>query len=194
MRCATPSFRVGIDDGKIELVFCRIEVDKKIVNFIEHGGGTCIGAVNFVEHHDRRQFRGERFLQDVARLRQRAFARVHQNEHAIHHAQRALDFAAEIAVAGRVHDINFRVVIGDRGIFRENRDSAFPLEIVRVHHARDYFLIRAENAALLEHGVNERCLAVVNMGDDSDIAYASSHSCSVCGQTEQTFSAVVQPR
>ena len=106
-------FRVRVDHRKIELVFGGVEIDEEVVDFVEHSGGARVGPVNFVQHHDRRQLRGQRLLQDVARLRQRTFARVHQNEHAIHHAQRALDFAAEIAVAGRVHDIDFRVVIGD---------------------------------------------------------------------------------
>ncbi len=170
MRCATPRFRVRVDHRKIELVFGGVEIDEKIVDFVEHGGGARVGAVNFVEHHDRRQLRGQRLLQHVARLRQRPFARVHQNQHAIHHAQRALDFAAEIAVAGRVHDIDFRVVIGERGVLRQNRDAALALEIVRVHHARDDFLIRAKNSALLEHGVHQRRFPVVHVGDDGDIA------------------------
>ena len=141
--------RIRIDHRKIELVFGGIEVDEKVVDFVEDGSGARVGPINFVEHHDRLQLRGERLLQDVARLRQRPFARVHQNEHAIHHAQRAFHFAAEIAVAGRVHDIDFRVVIGDRGILRENRDSALALEVVGIHNARDNFLVRAKNAALL---------------------------------------------
>ena len=128
-------FRIRVDHRKIELIFRRIEINEKIVNLIEHGCRTRIGPVNFIEHHDRRQLCGERFLQNVARLRQRPFARIHQHQHAIHHAQRALHFAAEIAVARRVHDIDFRVVIRDRRILRENRDSALALQFVRVHHA-----------------------------------------------------------
>ena len=108
-------------------------------------------------------------------MRQRAFARVHENEHAVHHAQRAFHFAAEIAVAGRVDDIDFRVVIGERGILGENRDAAFALEIVRVHHALDQFLVGAEDAALAEHGVDERGLAVVDVGDNGDIANVLRH-------------------
>ena len=141
-------FRIGIDHREIELVFGGVEINKEVVDFVEHGGGARVGAVNFIEHHDRRQLRGERLLQHVARLRQRAFAGVHQNEHAIHHAQRAFHFAAEIAVARRVHDIDFGVLIFDLGILGENGDAALALEVVRVHHARDYFLVRAENAAL----------------------------------------------
>ena len=72
--------------------------------------GARVGAIDFVEHDDRRKLRGERLLQDVARLRQRAFAGVDEQHDAIDHAQGALDFAAEIAVAGRVHDVDLGVV------------------------------------------------------------------------------------
>ena len=128
-------FRIGVDHRKIELVFGGVEVDKEIVDFVEHGRGARIRPVDFIQHHDRRKLRGQRLLQHVARLRQRPFARVHQHQHAIHHAQRALHFAAEIAVAGRVHDVDFRVVIGDRRVFRQNGDAALAFEVVRVHHA-----------------------------------------------------------
>ena len=69
-------FRVGIDDGKIELVFGRVEINEEIVDRIEHFRGSCVRPVNFIEHHDRREFCGQRFLQDVTGLRQRAFARI----------------------------------------------------------------------------------------------------------------------
>ncbi len=112
----------------------------------------------------------QRLLQDVARLRQRSFARIHQEKHAIHHFQRALDFSAEIAVAGSVHDIDFRVVIKERRVFRQDGDAAFALEIVRVHHALHDDLIVAEDAALVEHGVHQRGFSVVHVCDDGDIA------------------------
>ena len=119
-----------VNHRKIELVFGGVEIDEEIVDLIEHRGGARVGPVDFVEHHDRRQLGGERLLQDVARLRQRPFARIHQHQHAIHHAQRTLHLAAEIAVAGRVHDIDLRAAIGDRGILRENRDAALALELI----------------------------------------------------------------
>ena len=168
-------FRVGVDHGKIELIFGGVEVNEEIVDLIEHCGRTRVGPVDLVQHHDRLELRGQRFLQDVARLRQRAFARVHQHEHAIHHAQRALHFAAEVAVAGRVHDVDLGVVVGNRRIFRENRDAALALQIVRVHHARDQFLVLAENPALAQHGVHERRLPMVHVGDDGDIANRRRH-------------------
>src|ERR1700722_7404865 len=167
--------RIRVDDWKVELVFGGVEIDKEIVNFVEHFGRTRIGPVDFIQDDNRRKFCGERFLQHVARLRQRPFARVHENEDPIHHPESALDFTAKIAVTGRVDDIDFRVVIGERGVLGENRDAPFAFEIVRVHHPLDEFLVGAEDAALAEHGVDKGGLAVVDVGDDGDIANGGGH-------------------
>ena len=129
--------RVGVDDGKIELIFGGVEIDEEVVDFVEDFFGTRVGAVDFVEDDDRGKLGGERFLQDVAGLRERAFAGVHEKDDAIDHAEGAFDFAAEIAVAGRVHDIDFGVVEKEGGIFGEDGDAALALEVVGVHDALD---------------------------------------------------------
>src|SRR5712672_11020 len=118
---------VGVDDGEIELVFGGVEIDEEIVDFVEHFLGASVGAINFVEHDDWRKLGGKGLLQNIASLRQRAFAGVNQDNYAIDHAQRTLDFAAEIAVAGRVNDIDFGVVKKESGILGEDGDAALAL-------------------------------------------------------------------
>src|SRR4029077_15684150 len=129
--------RVGVDNRKIQLVFGGVEIDKEVVDFVEHFGGACVGAIDFVENDYGRQLGGEGFLKHVARLGERAFAGVHEKEHAVHHAQGALDFAAEVAVARRVDNIYLGVVKKERGILGENSDAALALQIVGIHHALD---------------------------------------------------------
>jgi len=63
-------------------------------------------------------------------------------------------------------------VIENGGILGQDRDAAFPLQFVGVHHAFHVMLVGAERAALLQHGVNQRGLAVVNVRDDGDVANA----------------------
>ena len=152
------------------MVFGGVEIDEEIVDFIEDGSGAGVAAIDFIQDDDGRQLGLQRFLQNVARLRKRAFARVHEEKDAIDHAQGALDFAAKIAVAGRVHNVDFRVVIEERGVLRKDSDAAFLLEIVRVHDTVDDDLIGAENSALAQHGIDERGLAVIHVGDDGDVA------------------------
>ena len=102
---------VGVDHREIELVLGRVQIDEQIVDLVEHFLNARIRAVDFIDHHDRRQARFQRFHQHVAGLRQRAFARVHQQHDAVHDLERAFHFAAEIAVAGRVDDVDLDVVI-----------------------------------------------------------------------------------
>src|SRR5262249_52483974 len=96
--------------------------------------------------------------------------------------QSALDFAAKVAVSGRVDDVDFYVVIKDRRVFGEDSNAALALQFVGVHDALDYVLVGAERAALFQHGVNQRSLAMVDVGDDSDIADRGTQPCtSLCG-------------
>src|SRR6202044_3241413 len=66
----------------------------------------------------------------------------------------------------------------DGGVFGENGDAALALQLVRIHHAFSYLLIGAKGPGLAQHAVNQRGLAMVDMGDDGDIAYRLAHGCS----------------
>ena len=57
--------------------------------------------------------------------------------------------------------------LGDLG---ENGDAALALEIVGIHRAFGHPLVIAERAGLLQQAVDQRGLAMVDMGDDGDIA------------------------
>ena len=58
----------------------------------------------------------------------------------------------------------------DRGAFGEDRDAALALEVVRIEGALGHLLVGAEGAALAQQLVDQRGLAVVDMGDDRDVA------------------------
>ena len=58
----------------------------------------------------------------------------------------------------------------DGGVLRQNRDAALALELVAVHGALGHALVGAERAALVQHRVDKRGLAVVDVGDDGDVA------------------------
>ena len=115
------------------------------------------------------RLRFERFHQNVTRLRQRAFAGVDQQHDAIHDLEGAFHFAAEIAVAGRVDDVDLGAVKAHAGDLGENGDAALAFQIVRIHDALGDLFVGAENAALAEHGVDQRGLAVVDVRNDSDV-------------------------
>ena len=55
-------------------------------------------------------------------------------------------------------------------VFFEDRDAALALQWIGVHHALHDDLVLAERACLAEHLVNQRRLAVIDVGDDSDVS------------------------
>ena len=112
----------------------------------------------------------ERLAEHVAGLRQRAFAGVDEQHDAIDDLEGALHFAAEIAVAGGVDDVDLDAVITHAGDLGEDGDAALALQVVGIHDAVDVLLVGAEDAALIEHGVDERGLAMIDVGDDGDVA------------------------
>ena len=90
--------------------------------------------------------------------------------HAVHHLEGALDLAAEVGVTGRVHDIDARAVIEDGGVLRHDGDALLALEVDRVHHPLGDRLMLTEDAALPEHRIHQGGLAVVDVGDDRQVA------------------------
>ena len=95
----------------------------------------------------------------------------------IHHRQDALDLAAEIGVAGRVDDVDARVLPVDRGRLGEDGDAALLFEVVGIHGALGDALVVAEGAGLPEKLVDQRGLAMVDVRDDRDIAKCSFYAC-----------------
>src|SRR6185503_5745591 len=96
---------------------------------------------------------------------------IDDEQHAIDHAQDALDFAAKIGVAGRIDDVDLGAVPANRSILRQDRYAPLALERVGVHHTLDYDLILAKRSRLTEHLVDESRLAVIDVSDNCDVTY-----------------------
>jgi hypothetical protein len=73
-----------------------------------------------------------------------------------------------------VDDVHPDLADLDRGLLGEDRDALLALQVHRVHHAIDDRLVLAERPRLAEHRVDERGLAVVDVGDDRDVAKVAS--------------------
>ena len=162
--------RVRVHDRELDLVLVGAEVHEQLVDVVEDLRRAGVGAVDLVERDDDGQPARHRLLQDVAGLRERALGRVDQQQHAVDHEQAALDLAAEVRVPWGVDDVQADAVDVDRRLLGEDRDALLALEVARVHDAVDHGLVRAEGAGLAEHRVDEGGLAVVDVGDDRDVA------------------------
>src|ERR1051325_5439334 len=60
--------------------------------------------------------------------------------------------------------------VADGGVLRQDGDAALFLQVVGVHDALVHLLVGAYGAGLLEERVDERGRAVVDVGDDGDVA------------------------
>ena len=137
-------------------------------------GDAGVRAVDLVDHEDHRQLGLECLAQHEAGLGEWALAGVDEQQHAVDHRQRPLDFAAEVSVAGRVDDVDrhrrIAVAIADRRVLGEDRDALLTLEVHRVHHPLGDVLVGPERPGLPQHLVDKRRLAMVDVGDDGDVA------------------------
>ena len=103
-----------------------------------------------------------------------ALARIYYKERALAGGKRARDLIREIDVARRVDQIQAIFVPILRGVVQANalrldRDAALALEVHRVEHLRLHFAL-AERAGQLEQSVGQGRFAMVDVGDDAEIA------------------------
>lgn len=159
-----------VKDREIELFLACVEVDEKIEYFAENLFGARVGTVDFVDDDDRFQVELERFVKDETCLRKRSLGGIDEKQDAVRHIEHALDLTAEIAVPGGVDDIDFAVFVADADILCEDRDSAFPFDIVVVKETLVHFLIFTKNFRLFDDLVYESGLAVVYVRYDSDVS------------------------
>ena len=168
-RCPTLAAR-AVHDREVELRVAGIEVDEQLVDLVDDLGDAGVGTVDLVDHEDHGHVVRERLAEHEAGLRQRALGGVDQEDDAVDHGERPLDLATEVGVAGRVDDVERDAAPDHRGVLGEDGDALLTLEVVRVHDAVGDRLVGAEGARLAQQGVDQRGLAVVDVGDDREVA------------------------
>ena len=171
-----------VDDRGIELFFGSIELHQQLEDFVVHLGWLSVFAVNFIDDEHDFEAVGESFAEHEAGLGLGTVIGVDQEEYAIDHAEGAFDFAAEVSVAGGVDDVDGLILPVNGSVFGLNGDALLFLEVHGVHGAFFHALIGAVNAAFLEQFVDQRSFAVVNVGDNSDIADVLIHFCGGVGK------------
>jgi hypothetical protein len=160
----------GIDGGEIELRVGRVEFEEELEDHVEHLVRTGVFAIDLVDDDDGLGAHFERLAKHELGLRLRAVEGIDDEHDAVDHLENALHFAAEIGVTGGVDDVDVIILVLERGVFGLDRDAFFALEIHRIHDAFDDGLVGAKGARLAEELIHERGLAVVNVGDNGDVA------------------------
>ena len=142
----------GENVGEVERGVIGPQLDEQVERFRQRFLGRASGrsillttTIGFSPH-----FQG--LLEHKPRLRPRAFEGIDQNQRPVGHLQHALDFAAEIGVAGRVDDVDLHALVDEGDVLGENGDAAFPFQIVGIEDAIPLELRLAELAALAATG------------------------------------------
>jgi len=73
-------------------------------------------------------------------------------------------------MARRVHGIDPHALPFHRSAFGQDGDAALALLVVGVHGALGHLLVFPYRTGLAQELINQRGLAVVDMGDDGDVA------------------------
>ena len=161
--------RRRVDHGKIQLLLGRIQSKEHIEYLVDRAMRVGALAIDFIDDQNRFEPRGERLLRNESRLRHGPFRRVHQQQHRIYHRHDALDFTAEIGVAGGIDDIDAVTPVFDRGGLGKNRYSAFALQLVAVQRALDCLGTGIVAARLLQQPVDQGRFAMIDMGNNCDV-------------------------
>ena len=136
--------------------------------------GLGAGQVELVEHRDELEAVLDREVRVRDGLRLDALRRVDDEQRALARGERAADLVREVDVAGRVDEVQLvglavaRLVQDAHGL-RLDRDPALALEVHRVEHLRAH-RARVDGLRHLEDAIGQRRLAVVDVGDDREVA------------------------
>ena len=153
--------------GEVAERFFAAQIEQQLKRFVEHFVRSGVGAVDLVNDHDRLQSTLECLGQHEPRLWHGALDSIDQHQRAVGHAKHAFHLAAKVGMAGCVDQIDFHTAMMDGDILREDRDAALTLQVVRVEDAVAHQLAVAVFAALTQQTVDQRRLAVVDVGNDA---------------------------
>ena len=160
----------GIDHRKIELLIGGAQFVKQVKGGVDHKVGARAGFVHLVDHQNGLEAQGQRLFGHKTGLRHGAFLRVDQQHHAVDHAQGAFHFTAKVGVSGGVDDVDVRAFPGHGAVLGQNRDATLFFNRVVVHHGVNHFFVLGKGAGLAQELVHHGGFAMVNVGDDGDVA------------------------
>ena len=166
-----PAVAAGsVKQRKLQLLVARIQLAEEVEHLRVDRIGPGVRLVDLVDDDHRAQIQLQRLVEHEPRLRHRPLGRIDEQDHAVRELQHALDLAAEIAVSRGVDHVDLGVPVLDADILGENRDSALAFEIVAVEKAVGDDLVLTENLGLAHDLIDQRRLAVVDVGNDGNVS------------------------
>ncbi len=151
----------------------RVDADH-VLDLLRHPLGLGRGQVDLVQDRDDLVVGLDRVIGVGQRLRLDALAGIDHQQRALAGGERAADLVGEVDMARRVHQVQhvglavLRRVVEPHGL-RLDGDAALALDVHRIEHLV-VELALAHRAAAHQQAIGQRALAVVDMGDDREIA------------------------
>ena len=157
---------------------------QQLGDLLGHALGLGAGQVDLVQARDELEAGVDGEVGVGQRLGLDALRRVDDEQRALARRQAARDLVGEVDVAGRVDELQLVGLAVARGVedphgLGLDRDPALALEVHRVEHLLAH-LPRIDGVGDLEDAVGQRRLAVVDVGDDREVADVCL-VCHACG-------------
>ena len=156
--------------GAVQLLIGSAQIHQQVEHFVDDFLDAGIGTVDLVDGHHQAQVLLQGLLQHETGLGHAALGSVHQQQNAVDHLQHALHLAAKVGVARGIDDVDLDALVGAGAVLGQNGNAALTLDIAAVHDTLGDNLVIAECAALMQHCVHQRGLAVVNVSDNGNVA------------------------
>ncbi len=163
-------FSGGVYEVKVVEVFFAAHFKNQLHGFVDHFGGSGIGAIHFIDNDNWFEACFERFTKHESSLGHWAFGGVDQQQCTVGHFQDAFDFTAKISVSGRVNDVNFDTFVRQGNILGENGNSAFFFDVSRIENSLALQLRFPKLATLTQQAIDESRFPMIDVGNDDDIS------------------------
>ena len=160
----------GVQHRIIQLVIPRNHVQEEVLDHRDHLSHAGLRAVDLVDDDNWSNVLLEGLAQHVGSLGHGAVNGVHQQQAAIGHIHDTFHLAAEVGVARRVDNVDPDTAIGNRGVLGQDRNAALSFQRVGVHNQSAHLLVVPKDLALFQQSVDQSGLAVVDVGNDGQVA------------------------
>jgi polyphenol oxidase len=172
---SSPELARGVEHREVELLVGGVERDEQVEDLVEHFVGRASGRSILLITTIGLRPRPSALPSDELGLRHRAFGGVDQQDDAVDHREDALDLAAEIGVAGGVDDVDaVSRSIRRGGLARMVMPRSFSRSLESIARSSTRWLSR-KVPDWRSRLVDERGLAVVDVGDDGNVALGAEH-------------------
>src|SRR3972149_5228429 len=170
----------SIEDRKVQLLGICGKLQEKVLYHIGHLCRAGRRAVYLIDDHNGFESLLESVTQHKSGLRHRAIHSVDDQEASIGHVEHPFHLATKIGMAWGIYDVDLYPLISDSRILGQNGNALFPLQLITVEDEVANLLVLAKDMALLEHGIHQGGLAMVNVSNDSNVSYVLCHVSERC--------------